>query len=119
MEILIFQFCDLGPAPEGFYDTWGASFQSVYDDSVIGNGPNAAAAFNDALDQLAMDGLGTKLLHEAGVEHGFLSGAAHVEANQIEPHYEEEDDEDSDEPDVYHVGIRFKNPEPDDEAEVL
>lgn len=117
MEILTFQFCDLGPAPEGFYDCWGASFQSVYDDSVIGTGHSAAAAFNDALNQLAMDGFDTKLLHEAGVEYGFFSGAANVLAGDIEPHYEEE--EPQDEPDIYHVGIRFQNPEPDDEVEAL
>ena len=106
MEILTFQFCDLGPAPEGFYDTWGASFQSIYDDSV-----------NDALDQLALDGLGTKLIHEAGVEYGFFSGSANVFAKDIELHYEPEDD---DEPcEEYHVGIRFQNPEPDDEGELV
>jgi len=117
MEILTFQFCDLGPAPDGYYDTWGASFQSIYDDSVIGTGHSAAAAFNDALDQLAMDGLDTKLIHEAGVEYGFFSGSANVHAKDIEPHYEsEEEDEPADE---YHVGIRFQNPEPDDEVEVL
>lgn len=117
MEILTFQFCDLGPAPEGFYDTWGASFQSIYDDSVIGTGSSASAAFNDALDQLAMDGLDTKLIHEAGVEYGFFSGSANVNAKDIEPHFEPE--EEDEEPDVYHVGIRFQNPEPDDEVEVL
>ncbi len=117
MEILTFQFCDLGPAPEGFYDCWGASFQSVFDDSVIGTGHSASAAFNDALDQLALDGFDTKLLHEAGVEYGFFSGGANVLAGDIEPHYEE--DESDDEPDIYHVGIRFQNPEPDDVVEVL
>ncbi len=48
MEILTFQFCDLGPAPEGYFDCWGASFLSQFDDSVIGTGPTAAAAFDDA-----------------------------------------------------------------------
>ena len=117
MEILTFQFCDLGPAPEGFYDCWGASFQSIYDDSVIGTGRSAAAAYNDALDQLALDGLGTKLMHEAGVEYGFFSGSANVLAKDIELHYDpDEDDEPCDE---YHVGIRFQNPEPDDEGELV
>lgn len=117
MEILTFQFCDLGPAPEGYFDCWGASFLSQFDDSVIGTGPTAAAAFDDALNQLAMEGLGTHLLHEAGVEYGFLSGSAHASADTIEPHYEEEDDEGEDEPVLYHVGIRFQNPEPEEEAD--
>jgi hypothetical protein len=117
MEILTFQFCDLGPAPEQYFDCWGASFHQHYDDSVIGSGPSASDAFNDALNQLAFEGFGTKLLHEAGVEYGFLSGAAHVGVGDIELHCEVEDDED--EPNVYHIGIRFQNPDPDDEVEVL
>jgi hypothetical protein len=115
MEILTFQFADLGPAPDGAFDCWGASFLQHFDDSVIGTGSNAAVAFNDALNQLAMDGFDTKLLHEAGVEYGFLSGAASVEATDIEPHYE--DEEPSEDPIVYHVGIRFQNPDGNEEVE--
>lgn len=119
MEVLTFQFADLGPAPEGYFSGWGASFHQQYDDSVIGSGISAAAAFDDALNQLAIEGFGTKLLHEAGVEYGFLSGSAHVAAGDIEPHYEEEEEDEEPEAIVYHVGIRFQNPEPDEEVEVL
>lgn len=117
MEILTFQFCDLGPAPEGYFDCWGASFHQHFDDSVIGTGPSASAAFDDALNQLALDGFDTKLLHEAGVEYGFYSGGANVLATDIEPHYEDEEETD-DEPAIYHVGIRFQNPDDEEEAEV-
>jgi hypothetical protein len=51
------------------------------------------------------------------VEYGFFSGSANVLAKDIELHYDpEEDDEPCDE---YHVGIRFQNPEPDDEGELV
>jgi len=114
MEILSFQFCDLGPAPEGAFDFWGASFLQQFDDSIIGVGPNATVAFNDALNQLALEGYGTRLIHEVGVEYGFLSGSASVDATDIELHYE--DDEPSEDPILYHVGIRFQNPESDEEV---
>jgi hypothetical protein len=48
---------------------------------------------------------------------GALAGGYNVFAKDIELHYEpEEDDEAADE---YHVGIRFQNPEPDDEGELV
>jgi hypothetical protein len=115
MELLSFSICDLGPAPSDFYDCWGATFQSQFDDSVIGTGKTAHEAFNNALDQLAMLGFGTKLLHETGVEYGFFSGAASVEASEIEPHFDPEEGEDLSD-DLYHVGIRFQSL--DDEEEV-
>ena len=116
MELLIFQINDLGPAPEDFYDCWGATFQHQFNDSIIGKGKNATEAFNDALNQLALDGFGTRLLHEAGVEYGFLSGSAAVLATDIEPHFDPDEDDDLSE-DVYHVGIRFQNDEDDAEVE--
>ena len=114
MEILTFQFCDLGPAPEGAFDCWGACFLQQFDDSVIGVGPTAAVAFNDALNQLAFDGFDTRLIHEAGVEYGFLSGSASVDAADIEPHYE--DEEPCEDEILYHVGIHFQNPDGDEEV---
>lgn len=112
MDILHFELVDLGPGAEGYFDEWGASYRG-FNSSVIGAGKNAKEAFDDALNQLAFDGFGTKLLHEAGIEDGYLSEAARIPAEDIEPHAADEDGEDEipEEPVVYHVGIRFQNEE--------
>lgn len=109
MEILIFQIVDLGAAPE---DTVmpGDSFRDVYDASVMGTGLTAKLAMKDALDNLAMDGLGTRLLHESAVEDGWMSQQAEEPAESL---YEDDDDEPAGEdegPVLYHVLIRFQHP---------
>jgi hypothetical protein len=109
MEITNFEILDLGPAPEGLFDQWGASYRPLMTCSVIGEGKNAGIAFQDALDQLAMEGYGTKLLNESGMEMGFYSMAASTPATEIEPHVDpDEEDEDDDSEIVYHVGIRYE-----------
>ena len=110
MDITNFEILDLGPAPEGLFDEWGASYRSSMTCSVVGEGPDAARAFQDALDQLAMEGYGTKLLNESGMEMGFYSMAASTPVADIEPHVDpDEDDEEEDDSEiVYHVGIRYE-----------
>lgn len=113
MELLHFEIVDLGPGVEGYFDEWGPSFNGLFTASVIGSADTAKAAFNEALNQLAFDGYGTKLLHEAGIEMGLMSAAAETPAGDIEPHVEPDDDEvaGDDEPFQYHIGIRFAVPE--------
>jgi hypothetical protein len=109
MDITNFEILDLGPAPEGLYDTWGASYRASMTCSVVGEGKNAGTAFQDALDQLALEGYDTKLLNESGMEMGFYSMAASTPVAQIEPHVEpDEEDEEDDCEIVYHVGIRYE-----------
>ena len=111
MDITNFEILDLGPAPEGLYDTWGASYRASMTCSVVGEGKNAGTAFQDALDQLALEGYDTKLLNESGMEMGFYSMAASTPVAQIEPHVEPDEDEEDEEDDceiVYHVGIRYE-----------
>lgn len=110
MDINNFEILDLGPASEGYYDEWGASYRTSMTCSVIGVGRDAAQAFQDALDQLAMEGYGTKLLNESGMEMGFYSMAASTPAQQIESHVDpdEEEETDDDAEIVYHVGIRYE-----------
>ena len=109
MDITNFEILDLGPASEGLYDTWGASYRVSMTCSVVGEGKNAGTAFQDALDQLALEGYDTKLLNESGMEMGFYSMAASTPVAQIEPHVEpDEEDEEDDCEIVYHVGIRYE-----------
>jgi hypothetical protein len=111
MDITNFEILDLGPAPEGLYDTWGASYRASMTCSVVGEGKNAGTAFQDALDQLALEGYDTKLLNESGMEMGFYSMAASTLASQIESHVEPDEDDEDEEDDceiVYHVGIRYE-----------
>jgi hypothetical protein len=110
MDITNFEILDLGPAPEGYYDEWGASYRSTMTCSVIGEGKDAAQAFQDALDQLAMEGYGTKLLNESGMEMGFYSMAASTPVSQIESHVDPDEDEEADDDAevVYNVGIRYE-----------
>jgi hypothetical protein len=112
MEILIFQIVDLGAAPDETVMP-GDSFRSVYDSSVMGTGLSAKLAMSDALDQLALGGLGTRLLNESAIEDGWMSPQAEEPADQI---YEEDDEEGEkdDEPlgtILYHVLIRFQHPD--------
>lgn len=113
MEILIFQIVDLGAAPEGTVMP-GDSFRTTYDSSVMGVGLTAKLAMKDALDNLAMGGLGTRLLHESAVEDGWLSPQAEEPAENL---YEDDDDDETpqegedDGPVMYHVLIRFQHPE--------
>lgn len=113
MEILKFEIIDLGAAP---VDTVcpGDSFREDLDASVIGTGNSASAAMKNALDQLAMDGLDTKLLHEAAIEDGWYGQAASESAANL---YEAEEDEDPDQVIEYHVLIRFQDPAIEDEDE--
>jgi hypothetical protein len=109
MEITNFEILDLGPAPEGLFDQWGASYRPLMTCSVVGEGPDAARAFQDALDQLAIEGYGTKLLNESGMEMGLYSSAASTPVADIEPHVDpDEEDEEDDSEIVYHVGIRYE-----------
>jgi len=111
MDITNFEILDLGPATEGLYDTWGASYRASMTCSVVGEGKNAGTAFQDALDQLALEGYDTKLLNESGMEMGFYSMAASTPVSQIEPHVEPDEDEEDEGDDceiVYHVGIRYE-----------
>jgi hypothetical protein len=112
MDITNFEILDLGPAPEGLYDAWGASYRPSMTCSVVGEGTNAGTAFQDALDQLAFEGYDTKLLNESGMEMGFYSMAASTPVAQIESHVEPDEEDEADEEDdseiVYHVGIRYE-----------
>lgn len=108
MEITNFEILDLGPAPEGLFDDWGASYRTSMTCSVIGEGENAGKAFQDALDQLAMDGYDTKLLNESGMEMGFYSMAASTPVKDIELHVDPDEEDGEAEPMLYHVGIRFE-----------
>jgi len=112
MDITNFEILDLGPALEGLYDAWGASYRPSMTCSVVGEGTNAGTAFQDALDQLALEGYDTKLLNESGMEMGFYSMAASTPVSQIESHVEPDEEDEADEEDdceiVYHVGIRYE-----------
>ena len=114
MEVTNFEIVDLGPAPEAAYDLWGASYRENMTCSVIGEADNAASAFQDAMNQLAMEGFGTKLINECGMEMGLYSARASTPAAEIESHLDpEDDDEDADLPVRYYVGIRYEGPEDD------
>ena len=106
MDIVNFEIVDLGVGPEGSFDHWGPGFNLDMNASVIGEGPTARKALDDALDQMAIDGLGTRLLHESALEAGFMGSMADVDADRIPPH-DDAEDEDDDTPLVYHIGIRF------------
>ena len=109
MDITNFEIVDLGPAPEGLFEEWGASYRPSMTCSVVGEGPNAGKAFADALDQLALEGYDTKLLNESGMEMGFYSMAASTPATEIEPHVDPDEEEPEDDFEiVYHVGIRYE-----------
>lgn len=112
MDVTNFEIVDLGPAPEGAYDLWGASYRENMTCSVVGEADNAASAFQDAMNQIAMDGLGTGLVNESGMEMGLYSATASTPATAIESHLDpDEDDEDADLPVRYYVGIRYEGPE--------
>ena len=108
MEITNFEILDLGPAPEGLFDAWGASYRSTMTCSVIGEANDAAQAFQDALNQLAADGYDTQLLNESGMEMGFYSMAASTPVGKIELHVDPDEEDEAPEPMLYHVGIRFE-----------
>lgn len=108
MEITNFEILDLGPAPEGLFDDWGASYRPSMTCSVIGEGNNAGSAFQDALNQLAMDGYDVRLLNESGMEMGFYSMAASTPVGDIELHVDPDEEDDEEGELLYHVGIRFE-----------
>jgi hypothetical protein len=114
MEITNFEIVDLGPAPEGLFDNWGASYRPTMNASVIGEGNNAGKAFQDALDQLAMEGYDTKLLNESGMEMGFYSMAASTQVGDIELHVDPDEEDDEQEPLLYYVGVRFEGMDEDE-----
>lgn len=103
-----FEILDLGVIPEGELATWGASFRA-FDCAIIGEGSSARQAIDDALNQLALDGFDTRLLHEAGVEAGFYGVEASKHVSDIEPMEGDEEDEESDEAENvnYLIGIRY------------
>ena len=108
MEITNFEIVDLGPAIEGTFDDWGASYRESMTCSVIGEAENAGKAFQAALDELALEGYDTKLLNESGMEMGFYSVAASKPAKEIELHVEPDEEDDPDAEILYHVGIRYE-----------
>lgn len=113
MEILKFEIIDLGAAP---IDTVcpGDSFREDLDAAVMGTGNSASAAMKNALDQLALDGLGTKLLHESAIEDGWYGLSAAESAANL---YEAEEDEEPDQVIEYHVLIRFQDPAIEEDEE--
>lgn len=106
MEILKFEIVDLGAAP---VDTVfpGDTFRQNLDSSILGTGSCAADSVKNALDQLALDGYGTKLLHESFIEGGWYGQSASEPASNL---YEGEDDDSSEEVIEYHVLIHFEDP---------
>jgi hypothetical protein len=106
MEILKFEIVDLGAAP---VDTVrpGDTFREELNASILGTGPTAKDAVKNALDQLALDGFGTRLLHEASIEAGYHSEAAGQSALGL---YEPQEDDEEDDVIEYHVLIRFEDP---------
>jgi len=111
MEIVNFEIVDLGVAAEGTFDTWGAGFNRAMNSSVLGEGPTARKAIDDALDQLALEGFGTQLLHASSLEAGFMGTMADTLISDITLHLDEEDEEPDPDTLVYHIGIRFNIPE--------
>jgi len=111
MEILIFEIVDLGAAPADTVAP-GNTFRDLLDSDVMGTGKTAKAAFNDALDQLAMEGFGTRLPHESGIEAGYHGKLAEVAASEL---YEPEEGEVVSDDIDYHILIRFQDPTPDKE----
>ena len=107
MEILKFEIVDLGAAPvDTVYP--GDTFREDLNASILGTGPCAKDAIKNALDQLALDGFGTKLLHEASIEAGWHGKAALESAANL---YEGDDDEEeTNEVIEYHILIRFEDP---------
>lgn len=109
MDVQYFQIVDLGTGPESGVG-YGVSHDPRLDSEVLGMGRTAKEAWNDALDQMSIDGLSTTLLNEAGIESGWLGGSANENASDI--HEDDEDDVEPaiDEPIFYHVLIRFEDP---------
>ena len=107
MEILRFEFVDLGAAPaDTVYP--GDSFRNEFDAEVIGTGASARLAMKAALDELALDGYDTRLVHEAAIEAGWHGQDAEESATNL---YEPAEDEDMTNVVVeYHVLIRFMDP---------
>lgn len=108
-----YEILDLGVAPVGAFDAWGPGHNERHDAVMLGEGPTAMAAMECALNELALAGYDTRLLHEAGIEHGLHSPSARQQAAQI--WRETCDDEDDPEAEVlYYVGIRYSDPLSDD-----
>lgn len=107
MEILRFEIVDLGAAPADTIAP-GDSFRDEFDADVLGTGPSAKLAMKNALDQLALEGFDTRLLHEASIEAGWCGQAAEESAANL---YEPAEDEDMSGVVVeYHVLVRFMDP---------
>jgi len=109
-----FEIIDMGAAPADTVAP-GNTFRSLYDADVMGTGVTAKAAFDDALNQLALDGYETRLLHEVGIEAGYYSQDAQQPAAGI---YEPAEGEDvGNEVIEYHVLIRFQDTQAVDDKE--
>lgn len=112
MEIIRFEIVDLGAAPADTISP-GDSFRNEYDADVMGTGPSAKAAMDEALKQLAFEGYDTRLIHEVSVEAGWRGPDAEESAANL---YEPAEDEDMSGVVVeYHVLIRFMDPNITDE----
>ena len=120
-EITVFQIVDLGVAPVGTFDGWGLGHRSIFDADVLGEGPTAKAAMECALNELALAGHSTRLLHEASIEEGYHAPDANQTAAELwREDVEGEEDEDADEEVLYYVGIRYQLPDDgEDEGEPL
>jgi hypothetical protein len=113
MEILRFEFVDLGAAPADTVEP-GDSFRNEFDADVMGVGPSAKLAMRNALDQLALEGYDTRLLHESSIEAGWSGPDAEESAANLYQPAEQEDM--SGVVIEYHVLIRFMDPNiPDEE----
>lgn len=115
-EIRVFEIVDLGVAPVGTFDPWGPAHREVYDSVMLGEGPTAKAAVECALNELALEGYSTRLLHESAVEHGFHSPSASQQASSIWADCCAEGDDQEAEV-LYYVGIRYQDPFGDEDDE--
>ena len=101
-----FEIVDLGAAPAETVAP-GGSFRN-FDAEVFGTGNSAKAAMDDALNQMALDGFDTSLIHARALEDGWLGTTATTPAAEL---YEPEEGEELQGVAIeYHVLIRFLTP---------
>jgi hypothetical protein len=105
MTVEEFEIVDLGVALDGAYDAFGPSFDN-FDCAVVGIGDTGVAALQDALDQIAIQGLNAASVEAAAREASYFQRAAEVPAADLVIGDELLEGK----PVNYYIGIRYTDP---------
>jgi len=105
MTVEEFEIVDLGVALDGAYDAFGPSFDN-FGCAVVGIGDTGVAALQDALDQIAIQGLDASSVEAAAREASYFQRAAEVPAADLVIG----DDLLEGKPVHYYIGIRYTDP---------